>query len=569
LPAVPAIYPDRKPVRPQSYASDGLDAIGFVQFWGNSFAMDLVEDVDDSIQEPVNILLIGTSDIRHIMRTAAAHYCREGQRPIHFWMHESVPEVLARDVLFLHLLNQRHLHPRQRTEMFLSIFGNTLIRELDESYIDSVVDELLAVVTESQEHGMHELVDFSELKYRERDSVHDSIVAWRRSVPFDAEALRDQRCRGFYRSRFDYRVNLMDWNYQWNVKLVASIINWRHYKEFGLTGVAYEFRLDPYNKPNRTLANYVEGKSQTKGTTILVRGYWGDVINSPYWCFGTDCNEKDKLRLFKTSQTLHRHTETDLSEFNVSGYISEMETGIPHRLPAEKPEEDIFPYSSPLEEMAPKVEEVTEPVEKKEEEKPRSRRKKTFPEFEPMPALKKVKVKLLSGEILDYMRKAKNKGKFHKIVFGSMASWPLVSESGAQDEPKITPEEAPKIIRAPTEDADGLGRLAAESAVRHAIRPDGLLMVESFKCQTQLEGKTKLAFRHRICRSAHTLGFSLRDDADKVAPPLEKDVTNPKAMEVERYAPEYLIFRPVPITGLESEEISQAKEAEATPVPGG
>ena len=28
--------------RPQDYASDGTDAVGFVQFWGNSPALDLV-----------------------------------------------------------------------------------------------------------------------------------------------------------------------------------------------------------------------------------------------------------------------------------------------------------------------------------------------------------------------------------------------------------------------------------------------------------------------------------------------------------------------------------------------
>lgn len=38
--------------------------------------------------------------------------------------------------------------------------------------------------------------------------------------------------------------------------------------------------------PNRTLSSYIPGKKKKTGTSIMVRGFWGDIINSPYFAFG-------------------------------------------------------------------------------------------------------------------------------------------------------------------------------------------------------------------------------------------------------------------------------------------
>lgn len=55
------------------------------------------------------------------------------------------------------------------------------------------------------------------------------------------------------------------------------------------------------NLPRRRLFLIAQGKSKDKGTTVMVRGFWGDIINSPYWAFGVDTHPKDKERLFKVS----------------------------------------------------------------------------------------------------------------------------------------------------------------------------------------------------------------------------------------------------------------------------
>ena len=127
---------------------------------------------------------------------------------------------------------------------------------------------------------------------------------------------------GYYRNRYDYRKNLMDADYNNCIKATAPIIHWQHYKEFGHTGVAFESRLANYNVPNRSLASYIDGLSKQKGTSVLVRGFWGDLVNSPYWAFGTDCdNARDKARLFVRRNEQMRFTAVDVAEFNLEALI--------------------------------------------------------------------------------------------------------------------------------------------------------------------------------------------------------------------------------------------------------
>ena len=53
-----------------------------------------------------------------------------------------------------------------------------------------------------------------------------------------------------------------------------------------------------YNIPNRTLSSYAKGKKKKSGDSCLVRGYWGDIIVSPFFSFGTEVEvspEKEKF----------------------------------------------------------------------------------------------------------------------------------------------------------------------------------------------------------------------------------------------------------------------------------
>jgi dynein assembly factor 3 len=48
------------------------------------------------------------------------------------------------------------------------------------------------------------------------------------------------------------------------------------------------------------MSSYLPGKKQNTRESCLVRGYWGDILLSPYIAFGVDTDiQPEKERLFK------------------------------------------------------------------------------------------------------------------------------------------------------------------------------------------------------------------------------------------------------------------------------
>ena len=118
------------------------------------------------------------------------------------------------------------------------------------------------------------------------------------------EQLRDQRCRYLYGKRYDYRQNLIDWDYQMGMKPVAPVCHWFHFRDWRKGGIAFEQRFSTYIESNRTLASYMPGKKKITRESCLVRGYWGDIIVSPYVSFGVETDyEPEKTKLFKVANT--------------------------------------------------------------------------------------------------------------------------------------------------------------------------------------------------------------------------------------------------------------------------
>ena len=70
----------------------------------------------------------------------------------------------------------------------------------------------------------------------------------------------------------------------------------------------------------------------------MVRGFWGDIVNSPYWAFGLDCNccEDCAGILNKVASTDRVHHEGDISEFNLTRMLIRMETFREYHFPPEK-----------------------------------------------------------------------------------------------------------------------------------------------------------------------------------------------------------------------------------------
>lgn len=70
-----------------------LESIGFTHFYGFSPALDILTDYEPK-SDTINVLLSGTSDIRHILKTLTDN-CKDtkGIKKIHFYIHEKVKNL--------------------------------------------------------------------------------------------------------------------------------------------------------------------------------------------------------------------------------------------------------------------------------------------------------------------------------------------------------------------------------------------------------------------------------------------------------------------------------------------
>jgi dynein assembly factor 3 len=80
-------------------------------------------------------------------------------------------------------------------------------------------------------------------------------------------------------TRYDNRANLVDWDYQFGgLKDRIPFLNRRDYKDWRVTGLAFELRLAANSISNKTMGSYAEGKSKKTKLSCKARGFWGDII---------------------------------------------------------------------------------------------------------------------------------------------------------------------------------------------------------------------------------------------------------------------------------------------------
>ena len=115
-------------------------------------------------------------------------------------------------------------------------------------------------MTGNKKGNLRDLIDMSEVKFKEVDELVEAMQSWGSKVPFDMEKLRDSRSRYLYGKRYDYRQNMFDWDFQMGVKAIVPIVHWYHFRDWRKGGVAFESRFSTYIESNRTLASYLPGK---------------------------------------------------------------------------------------------------------------------------------------------------------------------------------------------------------------------------------------------------------------------------------------------------------------------
>jgi hypothetical protein len=58
----------------------------------------------------------------------------------------------------------------------------------------------------------------------------------------------------------------------------------------------------------------------------LVRGYWGDLVNSPYIGFGVELDNQEEFKHFYKHTDIHyRHHSQEITEFNLLKYLFKIE----------------------------------------------------------------------------------------------------------------------------------------------------------------------------------------------------------------------------------------------------
>lgn len=284
-----------------------IASIGQHCFWGASATFDAVEALQNAFETvddagcdataPINILLLQPGDIRHIIETISRRRRHrkgiDALRPLHFYLMEQPCEVLARDILLLQLLTDFEVPIRQRATIFLEIYGNCRVQERTSRYIEQLAHPLRTIATS----GTHlSLVDLSHLRYRERDQLEAIFKTYRHHAVYDIVSYREHRMRGLYADRYDSRKGLYDWDYQYTYRPSVSIIHHKLYREFRESGISFEFGDQTYTCPNKTLMSYHAGtlkRGKEAGQLKEVLGYWGDIVLSPYFAFGIDCERSN------------------------------------------------------------------------------------------------------------------------------------------------------------------------------------------------------------------------------------------------------------------------------------
>ncbi|XP_015773182.1 PREDICTED: dynein assembly factor 3, axonemal-like [Acropora digitifera] len=289
-------------------------------------------------------LVVGAGDCRHILKTIV-YACRHGQTDLDIFVVENNLEIYARDFLLLSIAFEpkERLGLQEKTELFLELFGNSLVRPQTSEYLQQKSSDFIRFITDLDYlEASLPVFNFSQLKFKERDQLESIFKFWRNPDP----------------KLFDILTKTL-----LEIEAEVSIIHGNEYKSWREQGVAFELRSDStYEVSNRTLASGLIIKRD--GERFARRGYWGDVINSPYLAFGIESEEKS---LFKTSNGQHVKTSTLVSEYNVTALMHELMTGEMYTLPQSDDKKEAKKGKATLEELAEEIEEVEETEKERKE----------------------------------------------------------------------------------------------------------------------------------------------------------------------------------------------------------
>ncbi|XP_042200968.1 dynein axonemal assembly factor 3 [Callorhinchus milii] len=312
------------------------DGFGSVTWWGFSPAMDFQKESPSvstealGLQEgglpELNILMVGAGDSRHLLTTLCRAH-RWAQRKINFYIVENNLELIGRHLLFLSIALERseQMGLQEKSELLLELFGNSLIRSQTAAYLQEKANLFIRYVTDPDYlQEKMPLVDLSALKFKERDLLEGTFKFWRNpdQKVFQINKLWDLRNRKYLGIRYDSRKGVYDWDLHMKLhERGAVVINNQEYFRWREQGFAFEVREGVYDVPNKTLASGL--LVNHKGEKVAARGFWGDIVTSPFIAFGIETEEKS---LLKTANGIHVKTAQNISHYNITALFHELVT---------------------------------------------------------------------------------------------------------------------------------------------------------------------------------------------------------------------------------------------------
>ncbi|XP_076008062.1 dynein axonemal assembly factor 3 [Genypterus blacodes] len=295
------------------------EGAGCIAWWGFSPARDLTDAGPVRQKGDLNVLLVGSADPRHILKTIAG--LQDGDN-LHVWVIENCMEVVARQMLLLYLAltPQEDMGLDEKTEVFLELFGNTEIRGQTEEALKRAALQLSLSVTDTQETPTHPCLDTTKLKFKERDELSRIFQGWIRPpsssssspglcAPVAKANPWDCRVRQHLGTRYDSKTGSFNWDLTMKLHTKGcGLIDNQQYAKWRDRGIAFQMRDGAYDITNQSLLS--SRLFYRKGGKVAVRGYWGDIVSSPYLSFGI---ETDDESLLKTQNGKHIKTAQDVS----------------------------------------------------------------------------------------------------------------------------------------------------------------------------------------------------------------------------------------------------------------
>ncbi|XP_043915185.1 dynein axonemal assembly factor 3 [Protopterus annectens] len=348
---------------------------GAVSWWGFSPALDFQQkcltvsmehlNISENNIPDFNILMVGEGgDSRHLLKTISQAR-RWPCRRISFYVVENNLELIGRHLLFLALALEPpdKMGLQEKSELYLELHGNSLIRSQTAAYLQEKAQFLIKCITNLDYFQCRlPAVDVSALKFKERDQLEAIFKFWRNPdlKIFQMDKMWDLRNRQYLTASSSYRslkgqqgntqscsttgakeigdtedecqqpktacvktVEELYWPNQ------AFVIGRNEYFKWREKGVAFEIREGIYDIPNKSIASGL--LLRHKGEKIPARGYWGDIVTGPYIAFGIESEEKS---LLETRNGIHVKSAQDISQYNITALFHELVNGSCYTLPS-------------------------------------------------------------------------------------------------------------------------------------------------------------------------------------------------------------------------------------------